>query len=874
MIVSLGAIEASGFSQLLAREVIVVASWTDPKAMMPTATRTEWRYAAVLAVAIVGLTPWMSGVARLSATWPTIALALLVAAGFACVDWLWIPVEFGAVAIVLTASELVLVPGLLLLPVWLLLAVRGCGAVIDDTRAGRRLSLTVMNLGIVVAETAVAVAVVQVVSGSASPVSDMASMPSGMASALALGCGAASLLSSVLITWIINPARGGTRPTPRTLLLNAVSGFSAAMFAGVALVGLAVAAVSPLLLVPLVAVGVLGVGLARRWVPAHQHLTRTERLYEFSRLLATTSATDADTLADVLDEVGRMLAAHSVELIAPIALGPDQAIRVTTGRGPLQLVDLDAPTRRRIDAASPARTISALDDTDGIVAGYDARSVIEARVGDRGLLTVVDRVGTVTGFTEDDRITVDAAASHLAIWLAREQLASGLQQQLSLREYQVCHDDLTGLVNHHGLPAATRALFEPATDGLVAALAVVDINRFKHVNDALGTAAGDELLRQIAVRLRTTLPADWVIGRLSGDEFVIAGRSVNPTSFAEQIVDAVRVTYLIAGTEMLVDGAVGVAIVEHDTAPEGGDRDPGVVGLDQVLARADQAMYEAKRAHALWRLYRPGSSANREDLSISARLERAIIGGDLVVHYQPKVVLATGAVAGVEALARWQLPDGRLLAASAFVPAAEDNGLAGPLLVTTLEQAARQGAEWHANGHPSLGVAVNMSARNLPDPGLVDTVLAILERTGFDPRFLTLELTETAAVTHLAIATDALSRLSALGIRISLDDFGTGNSPLRLLHDLPVDEVKIDCSFTTPMAHDATARKIVNRLVALGHDLGTVVVAEGVQDQIVHGLLVATGCDQAQGFHYAYPADGAATSRWLDHHLSNTGARS
>ena len=366
-----------------------------------------------------------------------------------------------------------------------------------------------------------------------------------------------------------------------------------------------------------------------------------------------------------------------------------------------------------------------------------------------------------------------------------------------------------------------------------------------------------------------------MIGRLSGDEFVIAGRSVTPTTFAEQIVDAVRVTYLISGTEMLIDGAVGVAVVEHDATTVDGDRSHGVASqLDRVLAHADQAMYEAKRAHALWRLYRPGSSASREDLSISARLERAIIGGDLVVHYQPKVVLATGAVAGVEALARWQLPDGRLLAASEFVPAAEDNGLAGPLLVTTLEQAARQGAEWHANGHSTLGVAVNMSARNLPDPELVDTVIAILECTGFDPRFLTLELTETAAVTHLAVATDALARLSALGIRISLDDFGTGNSPLRLLHDLPVDEVKIDCSFTTPMAHDATARTIVHRLVALGHDLGTVVVAEGVQDQIVHGLLVATGCDHAQGFHYAYPADGAATSRWLDHHLSNTGARS
>ena len=843
--------------------------------MSASPARTEWWFAGALTLAVSLFVPWMGGGALLHTRWPAAVIALVVAGGFALVDRFWIPVEFGAAALMLLASEIVLVPGLLYLPAWVLLGVRGFGVVLDDLRGRRRPSLTAMNLATTLLETSIAVAVVHGLTGGVAAGPGVGSFQRSAGGAVVLGCAVASLAIGVLLTWVMLPARGGTIEIRATALMIAISAASSAMFAGVALIGLAVAAVSPLLLIPLVAVGVLGVGLARRWVPAHQHLKRTERLYEFSRLLATTSATDANTLADILDEVGRMLAARSVELIAPIALGPDQAIRVTTRRGPLQLVDLDAPIRRRMDSASPARTISALDDADGIVARYGARSVIEARVGDRGLLTVVDRVGTVTGFTDDDRITVDAVASHLAIWLAREQLASRLQQQLSLREHQVCHDDLTGLVNHHGLPAATRALFEPATDGLVAALAVVDINRFKHVNDALGTAAGDELLRQIAVRLRTTLPADWVIGRLSGDEFVIAGRSVNPTSFAEQIVDAVRVTYVIAGTEMLVDGAVGVAVIEHDAGPEAGDRDPGVVGrLDHVLARADQAMYEAKRAHALWRLYRPGSSANREDLSISARLERAIIGGDLVVHYQPKVVLATGAVAGVEALARWRLPDGRLLAASEFVPAAEDNGLAGPLLVTTLEQAARQGAEWHANGHPSLGVAVNMSARNLPDPGLVDTVLAILERTGFDPRFLTLELTETAAVTHLAVATDALSRLSALGIRISLDDFGTGNSPLRLLHDLPVDEVKIDCSFTTPMAHDATARKIVNRLVALGHDLGTVVVAEGVQDQVVHGLLVATGCDQAQGFHYAYPADGAATSRWLDHHLSNTGARS
>ena len=837
--------------------------------------RTEWRFAAPMALMVVALAPWLGGSALGQLRIPAAAIALAVAVGFALVDWLWIPVEFGTVAIMLTACELVLVPGLLYLPGWYLLGVRALGVVLDDTRARRRASLTTLNVVTTLLETAMAVAFLHALLGGYEAVKNPGSLSIPQQGAIVAGCGIASLITSVLVTCIMVPARGGTAPSRITLVVIAVSVLSSTMFAGVALVGLAVAAVSPLLLVPLVTVGMLGVGLARRWVPAHQHLARTERLYEFSRLLATTSATNSDSLADILDEVGLMLAAHAVELIAPIALGPDQAIRVTTRRGPLQLVELDGPTRRRIDAAGPARTISALDDPDRIVAGHDARSVIDARVGDHGLLTVIDRVGTVTGFTDDDRVTVDAVASHLAIWLSREQLASGLKQQLSLREYQVCHDDLTGLVNHHGLADATRALFEPAGDGLVAALAVVDLNRFKHVNDALGTAAGDELLRQIAVRLRTSLPADWVIGRLSGDEFVIAGRSVTPTTFAEQIVAAVRVTYLIAGTEMLIDGAVGVALVEHDVATVDGDRSHGVASqLDRVLAHADQAMYEAKRAHALWRLYRPGSSASREDLSISARLERAIIGGDLVVHYQPKVVLATGAVAGVEALARWQLPDGRLLAASEFVPAAEDNGLAGPLLVTTLEQAARQGAEWHANGHSTLGVAVNMSARNLPDPELVDTVIAILERTGFDPRFLTLELTETAAVTHLAVATDALARLSALGIRISLDDFGTGNSPLRLLHDLPVDEVKIDCSFTTPMAHDATARKIVHRLVALGHDLGTVVVAEGVQDQIVHGLLVATGCDHAQGFHYAYPADGAATSRWLDHHLSNTGARS
>ena len=312
--------------------------------MIASPARTEWWFAGALTLAAALLIPWMGGGALLHTRWPVAAIALAVTGGFALIDRFWIPVEFGAAALMLLASEIVLVPGVLYLPVWALLSVRGFGVVLDDVRGRGRPSLTAMNLATTLLETSIVVAVVHRVIDGGVSAADVGSLQRSAGGAAVLGCAVASLAIGVLLTGIMLPARGGTIEIRGTALMIAVSAVSSTMFAGVALVGLAVAAVSPLLLVPLVAVGVLGVGLARRWVPAHQHLTRTERLYEFSRLLAVTSATDADTLADILDEVGLMLAAHAVELVAPIALGPDQAIRVTTRRVPLQLVELDART--------------------------------------------------------------------------------------------------------------------------------------------------------------------------------------------------------------------------------------------------------------------------------------------------------------------------------------------------------------------------------------------------------------------------------------------------------------------------------------------------------------------------------------------------
>ena len=387
-------------------------------------------------------------------------------------------------------------------------------------------------------------------------------------------------------------------------------------------------------------------------------------------------------------------------------------------------------------------------------------------------------------------------------------------------------------------------------------MVLIDLDRFKDVNDTLGHAAGDRLLIHVSNRLARCLPLGSVVARLGGDEFVVvlppAGSPEGAIALCEQATAAFQDRFSVDGVEMLVEASMGAVVAPADGAD-----------VDSLLRRADVAMYEAKKTHV--RLVRYSSAMDPhspDQLSVTAALQRGIETGELLMHFQPKIDIATGMVAGVEALVRWNRGLAELVPPDKFISQAEHSGLAKPLFCEVLNLSLAQAHKWHSQGLV-LGVAVNMSARNLADPDLAEVVGEALSRHKLPPGLVTLELTENAALSNPMLAQQALARLLSLGVRIALDDFGTGHSSIRLLRDFPIQELKIDKSFVGAMRHDADAYAIVGNLTRLARDLRLGVVAEGVEDLVTHQALVDLGCDSAQGWYYARPAAGDAITAWL-----------
>ncbi len=641
------------------------------------------------------------------------------------------------------------------------------------------------------------------------------------------------------------------------------------VFIGLASDAVVLATSQPVLIVAFLAFLAWGGFNARRWLVTTRRLARSRRLYDFARLLEA-SPVSADTQGDIsaiLREIKRVLSARRVELILPGAIDGTESV-LSTDDDPV-IVTLDDRSRAALagDLGPVVHVAARRGRADAELARRLAQELLLAPLlssCDRihGLLTIVDRAGTARRFTDDDVSLVQTLASHLGLWLERGELSGRVSEELRLREHQALHDDLTSLPNRRGLAeASSELLTRSPAPGTVTALALIDLNRFKDINDTLGHTIGDRLLGHIATRLRNSLPRNWIVSRIGGDEFAVMAANLASTDVLGRTVrNVLRDNYHLDGVEVLVDAAVGIAVLgEHG-------RD-----VETLLRHADIAMYEAKRHHLPFRLYAPPDvTTNRERLSITAQLDRGIRNHELVVHYQPKIDLVSGIVCGLEALVRWQHPNGELVPPDTFIPLAEDSGLAGPLFADVLDQALRQMHAWHLEGL-DMHVAVNMSARNLADPQLIATVTEVIQRHGTPREYLTLELTETAAVTNHDAAITSLTALRTLGVRSSLDDFGTGNSPLRLLHDLPIDELKIDRSFVRTMSADPSGRHIVANLVQLARDLGKSIVAEGVEDATIHGLLVGMGCDIGQGYHYARPASGPAMTTWLREHLMNAG---
>ncbi|MDA0184980.1 bifunctional diguanylate cyclase/phosphodiesterase [Solirubrobacter phytolaccae] len=414
-------------------------------------------------------------------------------------------------------------------------------------------------------------------------------------------------------------------------------------------------------------------------------------------------------------------------------------------------------------------------------------------------------------------------------------------------EYAALHDHVTELPNrvlfHDRVHQATRAA---ARDGEGFAVFVVDLDRFKVINDTLGHHNGDLLLCTVGARLTETLRAGDSIARLGGDEFAVLVTGVRST---EDAVEAsARVRAAIAGRIELeeigveVEASVGIALF-----PAHGD-DP-----EALLQHADIAMYVAKQAHSGYAIYDDGDTgASRENLALIADLRRGIEDDELVLHYQPKANLATGRTAGVEALVRWDHSERGFLYPDAFIALAENTGLIRELTLHVLDRALAQTRAWMDAGL-DLHMAVNVSTRNLLDLTLPDQVEALLETHGVPADRLELEITETTIMADPPRAKAVLARLSQLGLSLAVDDFGTGYTSLGWLRDLPVTTLKIDKSFVMPLATSDGDAKIVRSIVQLGSSLGLQVVAEGVEDQASWDILRDLGCDLAQGYHLSKP---------------------
>lgn len=429
-------------------------------------------------------------------------------------------------------------------------------------------------------------------------------------------------------------------------------------------------------------------------------------------------------------------------------------------------------------------------------------------------------------------------------------------------EYLAMHDPLTGLPNRILLQdRLLQAIRSGRREIVPFGLMIMDLDGFKDVNDSLGHHIGDQLLQETGRRVLQVLRQSDTAARLGGDEFAFLLPTISTPEHAEalarKLLHAIEQPVALGSQTLHVSASIGAVLF-----PAHGD------DMGDLMRRADAAMYEAKRQRQGFVLFAPNLEGEGDErVRLQGDLAHAIDAGELVLHYQPKVDLTTGRMAGAEALVRWQHPTLGLLAPARFVPLAERTRLIKPLTFEVLRQAALQARVWHDAGVP-LPIAVNVSAINLDDMDFVEQVGRLLQEAGTPKGLIELEVTETALMRDPERARLCIQHLNELGVRMSIDDFGTGYSSMAYLRKLAVAKIKIDKSFVLDMGVNRNDSVIVRSIIDLGHSLGLKVVAEGVENAESLSTLTHLGCDFAQGYHLARPLDITAFNLWRQAHAA------
>ncbi len=481
----------------------------------------------------------------------------------------------------------------------------------------------------------------------------------------------------------------------------------------------------------------------------------------------------------------------------------------------------------------------------------------------------VTGAGAVSGLSADAQgllvllvgviVSVLVFALALVLTRSRERALEMVREKTGQLRHQALHDALTGLPNRVlALDRAKQMLARARRQQLPVAALYVDVDGFKHVNDTFGHAAGDELLRVVARRLTSVIRESDTAARLGGDEFVVlvegSTLDAGPELVAERLLDVLRQPYDEngeTGRQLSITASVGIASGLRESA-------------DELLRDADVALYEAKATgrNRYVAFQSAMQTVARDRLTLEMDLAEALELRQLFLLYQPTFDLRTESVTGVEALLRWRHPTRGTLPPAEFIPIAEASGLIVPIGRWVLYEACRQAATWHARGH-RLGMAVNVSARQLDDDGLIDDVRRALRESGLEPARLTLEITETALVRDTEATAARLRALKTLGVRIAIDDFGTGYSSLAYLRRFPADALKIDRSFISEIASSKQANALIRTLVHLGEALELETLAEGIEDQVQLEALQREHCDHGQGFLFSRPLDVGAIEALL-----------